>query len=91
MKVNQKEEFIAESYEPDYNSGFHGKVHIRPVTDSANFKTWMHVECSKKLSDTQVYPLGTKFILKGFLKKPKKKGDRLSIYTNYRDKIIVVP
>lgn len=88
--MNQNEEFIAESYEPKFNSGFHGKVHIRPVTDSLNFKTTMHVVCSKKLSDTSVYPLGTKFLLKGFLKGKRSIGGRQDIFTNYRDKITVV-
>jgi hypothetical protein len=88
--MDQVEDFIAESYEPEFNFGFHGKVHIRPVSNTLNFKTWMHVECSKKLSDLKVYPLKTTFLLKGFLEKPKKEGDRLSIYTNNRDKIRVV-
>lgn len=86
----KKEEFIAESYKITINTGYHGEIHIRPVADSLNFKRSMHVECSKKLSDLNVYPLGTKFLLKGSLKKPKKAGDTISIYSYYGDKIKVV-
>ena len=82
--MEEYQELLVESYEPEFNSGFHGKVHIRPVENGPMFKRRMHVECSKALSDLSLYPLGSKFILRAKLKKPKKPGDRISIYSSYR-------
>lgn len=47
----------------------------------------MHVECANVLKDTGVYPLGTKFKLNVKLKKPKVVGDKISIYSSYRDQV----
>lgn len=88
--MNQYEELIVESYEPDFNSGFHGKVHIRPVEDSFTFKRNMHVECSNELKNTSVYPLGTKFKIKGKLKKPRSAEGRICIYSHHSNPIVVV-
>jgi hypothetical protein len=51
---------IVESYKPSNTSGLHGEVHIRPIKGE-QFPQDTHVSCSKKLSNTSVYPLGTKF------------------------------
>jgi hypothetical protein len=60
-------EVIVESYIPHSTSGLHGPVHIRPVKGQDPYTPDMQVRCSKLLSDTSVYPLGTRFKLKAKL------------------------
>lgn len=52
---------IVESYRPLSTAGLHGEIHIRPVKGQEPYTQDMQVQCSKKLSDLSVYPLGTKF------------------------------
>jgi hypothetical protein len=59
-------------------------VRIRPVSEES-FPRGIRVESSRKLRDTSVYPLGTKFRLRV---KVKKGGTHL--YCGHRDKIEVV-
>lgn len=40
-------------------------VHIRPIADQ-KFAPTMRVECSRRMADTSVYPLGTKFKIMEF-------------------------
>lgn len=54
-------EVIVESYLPYSTAGLHGPVHIRPIKDQDPYTPDMQVRCSKLLSDTSVYPIGTKF------------------------------
>jgi hypothetical protein len=57
---------IVESFMLEESSGRHGLVHIRPIPGQV-FAPTLFVECSKRLSDTRKYPLGTKFRLKAKL------------------------
>lgn len=78
---------VVESYLPNRFSGLHGAVHIRPVAGQG-FPVTMHVECSKKLSDTSLYPLGTQFRLRAKLTDLKGGGEFL--YSSWRWKIEVL-
>ena len=72
---------IVESYSPDSTSGLHGEVHIKPLKNQG-YSQNIHVQCSKKLSDTKQYPIGTKFRIKA------KLTDRLGggefLYSSYQ-------
>jgi hypothetical protein len=78
-KTNEYEHIIVESFIPTKNTGFHGKVHIRPVTDQDSFLKSLHVECSKVLSND--YPVGTKFRIKAKVTQLKDGGK--FIYSHY--------
>ncbi len=62
MKSSEYRMIKVESYY-ESGSGLHGDIHIRPLTGQSPFETWMRVQCSKNLSDTKFYPVGTKFII----------------------------
>ncbi|MBI1425585.1 MAG: hypothetical protein GC149_19290 [Gammaproteobacteria bacterium] len=78
---------VVESYLPNRRSGLHGPVHIRPVAGQG-FPTIMHVECSKELSNTNRYPLGTQFRLRAKLTDLKGGGEFL--YSSWRWKYEVL-
>ena len=69
-----------ESFEPDEMSGRHGRVHIRPTVTSGLSQA-LNVECSKELSDTEKYPLGTKFRIRAKL--TDRQGTKF-IYSSWR-------
>lgn len=54
------EEIIVETFIPASTSGRHGLVHVRPAAHQI-FPQTLNVQCNKKMLDTNVYPLGTKF------------------------------
>lgn len=68
-----------ESFIPDVKSGKHGKVHIRPLPGQ-----WasphLAVECSKKLSDTKIYPLGSQFEICAKLTDREEGGEYIYSY-----------
>ena len=68
-------------------TGRRGVVHIRPIPGQA-FSTTLFVECSKRLRNTDKYPLGTKFLLMA------KMTDRLGgipfLYAYHGDEDVVV-
>lgn len=68
-----------ESYLPKSTSGFHGKVHIRPVENQIRFPSSLHVQCSKELSIG--FPVGTRFLIKGKLN--DLNGGGKFIYSSY--------
>mgnify|MGYP001392278706 CR=1 FL=1 len=70
-----------ESYKPKVKSGLHGRVHVRPIA-GGRYSTNLHVECSKTFSDTEQYPLGTKFLIKAKLTNREMGGEFL--YSSYR-------
>lgn len=78
---------VVESYVPGRRSGLHGLVHIRPVAGQG-FPTDMHVECSKEMSDTSRYPIGTKFRIRAKLS--DYKGGGTFLYTSWRWKFEVL-
>jgi hypothetical protein len=74
-------EIFVESYIPNSNSGYHGLTHIRPLPGQGDFKPEMHVECSKDLSDTKRYPVGTKFRIRA--KITDREGGKPFVYSHY--------
>lgn len=79
--ISEYSYLIVESFIPDNMNGKHGLVHIRPAFDQDDFLTTMMMECSKELSDTSKYPLGTKFKIKG--KVISRKNGTLFVYSRY--------
>ncbi len=69
---------VVESFVPSSTSGRHGLVHIRPTENQA-FGQHLFVECSKALSETSIYPLGTKFRLQ--VKLTDKEGGTPFLYS----------
>lgn len=70
-----------ESFKPDNLSGKKGKVHIRPLPGQWAAVT-LAVECSKKLSDVSVYPLGSQFEICAKLTDREEGGEY--IYSSFR-------
>jgi hypothetical protein len=81
---------IVESYLPNRTSGLHGAVHIRPVAGQG-FPITMHVECSKKLSDTDRYPVGTRFRLWAKLTDLKDGGEFLYSSWQWKYEVLEKP
>lgn len=72
---------LVQSFRPNKTSGKHGKVHIKPLPDQWASEN-LAVECSKKLSDTNTYPLGTIFEIHAKLTDRKDSGEY--IYSSFR-------
>jgi len=72
---------VVESYKPKLTSGLHGDVHIRPIKGQI-FPQSLHVRCSKKMSDTKLHALGTKFRIKVVLTNREGMGEFL--HSDYR-------
>ena len=79
MKKQNYELIIVESYYPNFTSGLHGPIHIRPLPNQEPFSQFMHVECSKDLSYN--YPVGTQFRIKA--KITQREGGAKFIYSHY--------
>jgi len=86
-KAGDYEWVEVESYLPLSTDGLHGKVHVRP-TPGGKFSPDLHVECSKKLSDTKVNPVGTIFRLQAKLTDREGGGEYL--YSSWQWKYEVV-
>ena len=69
-----------ESYN-ESGSGLHGDIHVRPLPGQSPFEIGMRVECSEKLVDTSLHPLGTKFLIKA--KITNRQGGTPFIYSSY--------
>lgn len=78
-KNNVYESVLVESYKSNNTSGKHGKIHIRPVAGH-KYSSTLQVECSKKLSDLDLYPLGTKFLIQAKLTDREGGGEYLYSY-----------
>lgn len=72
---------IVESFYPASTSGKKGKVHIRPIHGQWASST-LAVECSKKLSDVKVYPIGSQFEITAKLTDREDGGEY--IYSSFR-------
>ena len=80
-KAGDYEWVEVESYKPDRTGGLHGKVHIRPVA-GGKYPTDLRVECSKEMSDTSRYKLGTIFRIKAKL--TDREGGGKFLYSSWR-------
>src|SRR5450432_3967613 len=78
---------VVESFEPLETSGHHGPVHIRPVAGQV-YSPALFVSCSKRMSDTQRYDLGTKFKLWAQLL-TRESGAKW-LYANPRDPEVIL-
>lgn len=70
-----------ESYVANSTSGKRGKIHIRPLPGQWA-DTHLAVECSKKLSDPKVYPVGSQFEITAKLTDREEGGEY--IYSSFR-------
>ncbi|WP_312423682.1 hypothetical protein [Kosakonia cowanii] len=77
----QYRKLIVESFYPPSVSGKRGKVHIRPISGQWA-STSLAVECSKKLSDVKVYPIGSQFEITAKL--TDREGGGEYIYSSFR-------
>lgn len=82
---NPYETILVESYIPDYTSGKHGKVHVRPVA-GGKYPSSLLVECSKRLS--RDYPVGTKFRLQVKLTDREGGGEYLYSYHGWPYEVV---
>jgi hypothetical protein len=64
-----------------------GRVVLRPVSGQA-FSTAMRVECSRRLRDTDVYPLGTSFLV--LAKMTDRLGGEPYLYVFHGDPVKVL-
>lgn len=78
---------IVESFIPADTSGRHGSVHVRPVPGQA-FHPTLFVECSKRLMNPRLYPIGTKFKLQAKL--TDREGGTPFLYAYHGDLDVVV-
>ncbi len=53
---------VVESFIASNSTGKHGLVQIRPIQGQA-YSSTLAVQCSRRLTDTDRFPLGTKFLL----------------------------
>ncbi|MEO6353993.1 MAG: hypothetical protein ABI575_00140 [Oxalobacteraceae bacterium] len=53
---------VVESFTPAVATGKYSLVRIRPIQGQA-YSSTLAVQCSGRLTDTHIFPLGTKFLL----------------------------
>lgn len=78
---------VVESFELGSTSGHRDPVQIRPVAGQS-YPPTMLLECSRRMVNTLLYPVGTKF--KAWVQPKQKTGCKPHLYCNHRDKIVVV-
>lgn len=77
---------LVESYYITVSSGKRGAVHIRPLPGQW-CDTGLDASCSRKMVDTQQYPVGTVFKVLAHITNRKGGGEYL--YVNPRDEIVM--
>lgn len=75
---------VVESFELDNTSGHKDPVQIRPRPRQP-YSPYMLLECSRRMVDTSVYPIGTLF--KVWVRTKQKSGCKPHLYCNPRDEI----
>lgn len=78
---------VVESFLSDGSLGHVNQVHIRPVVGQT-YPSTMMIECSRKMVNTDVYPIGTKFRLRVRLK--QKIGCKPHLYSYHQNPIDVL-
>ena len=86
MKNEEYAYITVESYKPKVNKGYHGDVHIKPISGQEPYMEDMHVACSKVLSEE--YPVGTKFRIKA--KITSKEEGKPFAYSHYTWPFVVL-
>lgn len=84
---NDYVEVVLESYLRESTSGHRDPVGIRPAKGQ-RYPQSMEVECSRRMIDTERYPLGTKFLAKVCVK--QKLDDRPHLYSYYGFAIVTI-
>jgi hypothetical protein len=84
---NEYRDVIVESFEPSDRSGRHGAVHVRPMAGQG-FDIQLFVECSKKLMDRALYPVGTKFKLRVKLTDRQGGGEFLCSHYSWKAEVL---
>jgi len=87
-KDNPYVTIIAESFVPEYMSGRHGKVHIRPAPGQP-FGQELSIECSKTL--TTSHPVGTRFRMRVKLTDREAGGEFLYSYHGWKVDVLGLP
>jgi hypothetical protein len=64
-----------------------GRVRIRPVAGQA-YATSMRVQCSRKLADSELYPIGTRFLIRAKL--TDRMGGAPYLYAHHGDPVKVL-
>lgn len=78
---------ILESFELESTSGHRGSVELRPIADQI-FGTHLLSESPRKMVDTSVYPLGTKFRIKAKLTDREGGGEFLYSHWSWPFEVI---
>ena len=85
MALARMEEYtpiLVESFESS-ETNHRGFVHIRPCPGQ-EFDPDCLIECRDEMKDTSIYPLGTVFRIFVKEKRPKRRGDRIHLYSPYK-------
>ena len=91
LPVTRRQDYfdlIVESFAPDSPSGHHGTVHLRPISGQ-RVPTHVFVAGSKRMSDTDLYRVGTKFKVSACWVQ-KEPLSVLHLYSNPRDGFAVL-
>lgn len=87
-KPNEPYQMVeVESYFPTSTAGLHGPIHIRP-TAGQGYPPNLHVECSKTLTNPQIYPVGTKFRIRAKLTDREGDGEFLYSYFGWKPEVL---
>ena len=78
---------VVESFIVPNSAGKHGPVQIRPIQGQA-YSSTLSVQCSRRLTDTDRFPLGTRFLL--LAKLTDRLGGTPFLYAYHGDPDLVV-
>lgn len=78
---------IVESFIAPTSTGKRGLVQIRPIQGQA-FSSTLLVQCSRRLTDTEQFPVGTRFLL--LAKMTDRLGGTPFLYAHHGDPDILV-
>ncbi|MGV8893583.1 MAG: hypothetical protein ACOH2K_11715 [Burkholderiaceae bacterium] len=85
--ISAYRQVVVESFLASNSSGERGLVHIRPIQGQA-FSRTLVVQCSRRLTDSARFPVGTQFLL--LAKLTDRLGGTPFLYAYHGDPEIVV-
>lgn len=85
--ISAYRQVVVESFIATDSSGERGLIHIRPIQRQA-FSRTLKVQCSKRLADSAIFPVGTQFLL--LAKLTDRLGGTPFLYAYHGDPEIVV-
>lgn len=80
-------EVVLESYRRTATSGHRDAIGVRPARGQG-YSQSMEVECSRKMINTERYPLGTKFLAKVCVK--QKQNAKPHLYSYYGSAVVTI-